>query len=47
MSDVLARILARPGETLAEHSLRVLDRVDQLASLRPLPNFPALYPRLR
>lgn len=43
----LARILARPGETLPEHTLRVLARVDQLAALRPLPDFPHLYPRLR
>lgn len=47
VKNPLARILARPGETLPEHTLRVLERVDQLAILRPLPDCPRLYPRLR
>jgi CRISPR-associated endonuclease/helicase Cas3 len=43
----LNRILARPDETLAAHTEQVLRRVDTLAALRPLPDYPRLWPRLR
>ncbi|MCC7209682.1 MAG: CRISPR-associated helicase Cas3' [Anaerolineae bacterium] len=42
----LSRILARPKERLTTHSLRVLARVEQLATLRPLPEYPRLWQRL-
>ncbi len=42
----LARILARPGETLTTHTLRVLARVDQLAALHGDPT-PHLWEHLR
>ena len=42
----LDRVLARPGERLTAHTLEVIDRVAQLAALRPLPAYPRLYDRL-
>jgi CRISPR-associated endonuclease/helicase Cas3 len=47
MSDLLAHILARPGEALTAHTLAVVEQVDQLARLRPLPQYPRLWDRLR
>lgn len=41
-----SRILARPKERLTTHSLRVLARVEQLAALRPLTEYPRLWQRL-
>lgn len=43
----LSRILARPKERLTTHSLRVLERIEQLAALRAFPEFPRLWWRLR
>src|SRR5689334_7673714 len=42
----LANVLARPGETLTQHTREVVERVAQLARLRPMPEQPRLYHRL-
>lgn len=43
----LQHLLARPKETLTAHTLKVVAQVDHLAQLRPLPQYPRLWPRLR
>lgn len=46
MAQPLDRMLARPGETLAQHTLAVVEQVRQLAGLRPLPQYPRLWSQL-
>lgn len=47
MTAPLQRILARPDELLTKHTLNVVAQIDQLARLRPLPQYPRLWQRLR
>ncbi|MHB8625283.1 MAG: CRISPR-associated helicase Cas3' [Aggregatilineales bacterium] len=42
----LEQVLARPGETLMAHTREVVERVAQLARLRPIPELPGLYHQL-
>ncbi len=46
-STTLDRFLARPGEKLTDHALRTVERVRSLERLRPLPEYPRLWERLR
>ncbi|NPV67145.1 MAG: CRISPR-associated helicase Cas3' [Anaerolineae bacterium] len=46
-STALDRFLARPGETLTDHTLRTVERIRALERLRPLPEYPRLWERLR
>lgn len=47
MTDVLAHVWARPNEQLTAHTRSVVAQVDQLAQMRPLPQCPRLWQRLR
>lgn len=47
MTDALAHIWARPNEPLTAHTLNVVAQIDRLAQLRPLPQYPCLWRRLR
>ncbi|MCS7071848.1 MAG: CRISPR-associated helicase Cas3', partial [Anaerolinea sp.] len=42
----LDKVLARPGESLTDHTLAVVARVEHMRAIRPLPAFPRLYQRL-
>lgn len=43
---MLSRIQARPGETLATHTVAVVRQLQRLQVLHPMPAFPRLYSRL-
>lgn len=45
-SPDLRRVLARPGETLTDHTEQVARRIVELSALHPLPTYPRLWQRL-